>query len=67
MMSDWITIAEGVELSGYHTEYLRELARSGKIKAQKWVRDWQIDRAALLAYIKEAERSRDKRRGAKTN
>ena len=67
MASDWITIAEGVELSGYHTEYLRELARSGKIKAQKWVRDWQIDRAALLAYIKEAERSRDKRRGAKTN
>jgi excisionase family DNA binding protein len=44
---DWITTAEAVTLSGYHVDHLRELAREGKIKAQKWGREWQISRASL--------------------
>jgi len=64
-MADWITTTEAAELSGYHPEHLRELIRTGVIKAQKWGRDWQVSRASLLAYIQEAEKSKDKRRGPK--
>ena len=64
-MADWITTAEAARLSGYNTAYLRELIRTGKVKAQKWGRDWQVDRAGLLANIRADEKSADKRRGAK--
>lgn len=62
---DWITTKQASELSGYHPIYLRELIRTGKIAAQKWGRDWQVSRKNLLAYMREAEKSSDKRRGAR--
>ena len=62
---DWITTAEAVTLSGYHIEHLRELARDGKIKAQKWGREWQVSRSSLLAYIRKTEKLGAKR-GPKT-
>jgi len=47
----YITTAEGVELTGYHVEYLRYLARTGAIKAQKVTpRAWLINRQSLLDY-----------------
>ena len=64
-MADWITTAGAARLSGYNAAYLRELIRTGKVKAQKWGRDWQVSRASLLAYMRAAEKSADKRRGAK--
>ncbi len=65
MPTDWITTTEAVTLSGYHVEHLRELAREGKIKAQKWGREWQISQASLLAYIRKAE-ALGAKRGPKT-
>lgn len=53
MAQDWITTAEAVRLSGYHAEHIRGLARSGKVKAQKWGQVWQISKASLLAHIRE--------------
>lgn len=64
-MDDWITTTEATRLSGYHPYYLRELIRTGKVKAQKWGRDWQVSRKSLTAYIHEAEKSADNRRGAR--
>ncbi|MGI0013716.1 MAG: helix-turn-helix domain-containing protein [Nitrososphaera sp.] len=64
-MADWITTKQAAELSGYNAEYIRDLIRKGKIRSQKWGRDWQISRASLLAYVRTAETSPDKRRGAK--
>ncbi len=61
MATDWITSKEAIELSGYHIEHLRELAREGKIKAQKWQREWQISRSSLLGYIRRAEKLGEKR------
>jgi excisionase family DNA binding protein len=58
---DWITTAEAVTLSGYHVDHLRELAREGKIKAQKWGREWQISRASLLDHIRRVEKMGAKR------
>ncbi len=66
MATDWITTTEAAELSGYHSEHLRELIREGKIKAQKFGIVWQISRKSLLAYVKAAEKSVDKRRGARS-
>lgn len=66
MAKDWITTAEAAELSGYHADHLRELMREGKIKAQKFGIVWQISRVSLQAYIKAAQKSGDKRRGAKS-
>jgi excisionase family DNA binding protein len=65
MAEDWITTQQAAELSGYHPTYLRDLIRAGIIKARKFGPTWQIDRAAFLAYVSKAEKSEDKRRGAK--
>jgi excisionase family DNA binding protein len=65
MSDDWITTQKAAELSGYHPIYLLELLKSGKVKARKFGTIWQVDRASLLAYVKSAEKSSDKRRGAK--
>ncbi|MBI4672787.1 MAG: helix-turn-helix domain-containing protein [Chloroflexi bacterium] len=58
---DWITTQEAAQLSGYRLDYIQELLREGKIKGRKWVRDWQVSKASLLAYVREAERKGEKR------
>lgn len=65
MATDWITTTEATKLSRYHPVYLRELIRKGKIKGQKWGRDWQVSRTSLVAYLRIAEKSGDRRRRAK--
>lgn len=63
--SEWITTREAAKLSGYHPVYLRELIRDGRIRGQKFGIVWQVNRQSLLAYLQEAEKSTDKRRGPK--
>ncbi len=65
MATEWITTQEAAELSGYHPDHLRRLIRAGVVKGQKFGIVWQVDRTSLLAYMREAEKSEDKRRGAK--
>ncbi len=62
---EWITTKEASELSGYHPEHMRRLIREGLVKARKFGIVWQVHRASLLAYLRAAEQSEDKRRGAK--
>ena len=50
-MPEWITVDEASDLSGYHPEYIRRLARKGKIGAEKKGRDWWIDRDAFRGYL----------------
>lgn len=50
-MPEWITVDEAAEQSGYHPEYVRFLARKGKIGAEKKGRDWWIDRDKFRAYL----------------
>ena len=64
-MADWITTTEAAELSGYHPDHIRRLIRAGEVKAQKFGEVWQVDHGSLIAYIRAAEKSGDKRRGAK--
>lgn len=65
MDEDWISVTEAVQISGYHPDHLRELIREGRIKARKIVTVWQVSRTNLVAYIAEAKKSEDKRRGPK--
>jgi len=62
---DWITSSEAAQLSGYHPEYIRELVRTGKIEGRKFGIVWQVSKQSLLAYLRAAEKSDDKRHGPK--
>lgn len=62
---EWITTKEASALSGYHPDHLRRLIRAGLVKARKFGIVWQVERKSLLAYMRAAEQSEDKRRGAK--
>jgi excisionase family DNA binding protein len=64
MAEKWITTEQAAKLSGYHVDYIRKLIRGNKIAARKWARDWQVDRANLLAYIRKVGRL-GKKRGPK--
>jgi excisionase family DNA binding protein len=46
----WVTTDKGAELTGYTAEYVRILAREGRIEARKMGRDWWVNREDLLAY-----------------
>jgi excisionase family DNA binding protein len=61
MAQDWITTNEAAKISGYHCEYIRKLLQTGKVKGQKWGREWQISRSSLLAHIQKAEKLGAKR------
>lgn len=62
---EWLTIEQASRLSGYHTEYLRIIVRAGKLVAHKFGSVWAINKRSLLAYLKAAEKSGDKRYGPK--
>jgi len=46
----WITTSDAVDETGYGAEYLRQLARAGKLDAQQLAGRWLFNRDALLAY-----------------
>jgi excisionase family DNA binding protein len=66
MAEDWITVQEASDLSGYNPQYIRRLVRKKRIKSEKWVRDWMLSKASLLAYLREAQKSPDSRKGPRT-
>ena len=55
-MTDWISVEEAAKISGYHRERIRELARDGKISAQKFATVWQIERSSLLSYMQNIKK-----------
>jgi excisionase family DNA binding protein len=61
----WMTTQEAAEYSGYDVQYVRRLARQGKIGAVKKGRDWWIDVEVFTAYLNTMLDSEDGRVGAK--
>ena len=62
---EWLTTKQAAELIGYNPNYLRYLVEAGKLPAQKLGRDWIIQQADLLAYIRQVG-NKGRKRGPKT-
>ncbi len=58
-----MTIEEAMQRTGYTEQYLRRMARKGKVRAVKRGHFWLIERDSLQAYLEAAQRSDDKRFG----
>jgi excisionase family DNA binding protein len=56
----WITTEEAAKLVDYAPAYIRRLAISGRIEAQKVGRDWLISQDSLLAYKANVQPGRPK-------
>jgi len=67
MHTDWISISEAAQLTGYFPEYLRKLIRQGKIKAERKGPMLWVDRRSLITYLRASEKAgkKDKRHGPK--
>jgi excisionase family DNA binding protein len=50
----FISLAEAAKKTGYHQDYLGQLARSGKLDAQKVGRNWVTTRAAVNKFLGRA-------------
>lgn len=66
MDEQWITTKQASDFSGYHVNYIRQLARGNRIRFKKFGTTLQINQQSLLEYMQAAETSDDKRRGAWT-
>jgi excisionase family DNA binding protein len=51
----WITSQQAVDLTGYTAQYLRRLARQGRLTVTKIGSTWLFDRDSLLAWKTEME------------
>ena len=60
MPDGWLSVAEAAVLSGLSASHLRLLARTGRIEARRFGRDWFTKESAVLAYLgNEALRKKD--------
>lgn len=50
-LENWVSVREASELSGYATEYIRNLIRSGAIKHTKVGYAVLVDRKSLEEYV----------------
>ena len=62
-IENFLTVEEAIELTGYTGQYLRRMARHGRLQAIKRGAFWLIERSSLEAYLKTARRRDDKRYG----
>jgi excisionase family DNA binding protein len=49
-VGELISLAEAAELSGFSPNYLRDIARNGRLRAKKVGRDWLTTVAAVEEY-----------------
>jgi hypothetical protein len=68
MPTDWISSAEAAELSGYHPEHIRRLARQDQFTVTKKGMMFWIDRDSFVAFLRKTKKAKekDKRRGPKS-
>ena len=50
-MSEWISVKEAAEITGYTEGHLRYLLGKGKVEGRKFGRDWFTTKEALQKYI----------------
>ncbi len=55
-VTDWISVHEAAEITGYSISHVRWLVRRGKLSAERKGPMYWIDRDSLKAYMEEVER-----------
>ena len=55
-VTDWVSVHEAAEITGYSMEYIRRLVRQGKLAAERKGPMYWIDRKSLDEYIAEVKR-----------
>ena len=61
LTDDWITVAQATKAFKYDAEYLRQLIRKGRVKAEKFpgTRVWVIFKPSLVAHVKHMKQLGD--------
>ena len=57
ILKNHISVRMATSYSGYHLQYLRRLLRNGKLEGLKIGQIWLVDKGALDAYIKQAQKA----------
>ena len=52
---DYISASRAAEITGYHADYVGQLARSGTIVSRQVGNRWYVDREAILSHKKEKD------------
>ena len=60
-----ISVQAAAEVTGYNTQYLRRLMRSGKLEGIKIGQLWLIEMQSLETYLQHVETTSDRRCGPK--
>jgi excisionase family DNA binding protein len=50
-VSEWISVKEAAEYTGYTESHIRHLLRDGLVKGQRFGRDWFTTQKALDEYL----------------
>jgi len=58
-MDEWISIRQAAQITGYVTEYVRELARGSRVKAKKVFTVWMVEKNDLMRYKSEQDGRRE--------
>jgi excisionase family DNA binding protein len=59
--TEWITLAEAAEKSGYSVRTIQRLVQDGKIEGWKPGRDWFTTLASVMRYKQEVKMGRPKK------
>jgi excisionase family DNA binding protein len=54
-VQDFITVEEAIRLSGYTAQYLRRMARQGRIQAMKFGHFWMVNLESLQSYMERIQ------------
>ena len=64
---DWIDTTRAAALAGYDEEYLRQMARAGKLETRKVGRAWLFSREGLLQHKAKMDALGNKRHDPRRN
>ena len=65
LVKKYISVQAAAEVTGYNTQYLRRLMRSGKLEGIKIGQLWLIEMQSLETYLQHVETTSDRRCGPK--
>ena len=60
-MNEEITVREATQLTGYSSEYIRELCRGGKIGSRKFGTTLVVEKDSILEYKQRQDQKRTSR------